>query len=44
MTHMNTWLISVAVVGALAVVIGAALLWVLLTQPVAVAQAVAQAF
>jgi hypothetical protein len=44
MTHMNAWHVSVAVVGALAVVVGAALLWLLLTQPVAVAQAVAQAF
>jgi putative flippase GtrA len=44
MTHMNTWLVSVAVVGSLAVVVGAALLWLLLTQPVAVAQAVAKAF
>jgi len=43
MAHMHTWMILVAVVGGLAVVVGAALLWVLLTQPVAVAQAVARA-
>ena len=41
---MNTWLISVAVVGTLATVVGAALLWLIFTQPVALAQAVAQAF
>jgi len=44
MTHMNAWLVSVAVVGVLATVVGAALLGLILTQPVAVAQAVAQAF
>jgi len=44
MTHMNTWMISVAVVGTLATVVGVALLWLIFTQPVALAQAVAQAF
>jgi putative flippase GtrA len=43
MAQMHTWMILVGVVGGLAVVVGAALLWVLLTQPVAVAQAVARA-
>ena len=41
---MNTWLISVGVVGTLAAVMGAALLWLILTQPVAMAQAVARTF
>ena len=44
MTRMNTLLVSVAVVGTLASIAGAALLWLILTQPVALAQVVARTF
>ena len=44
MTRMNRWLIPVAVVGTTAAMLGAALFWLVLTRPVAAAQAFGQAF
>lgn len=39
MTLMSRWLVSVAVLGGTAAVMAAALLWLLLTRPVALVQA-----
>lgn len=40
----STWLISIGVVGATALVLAASLLWLMLTEPVATAQALGGAF
>jgi len=44
MTFGSRWLIPVAVVGATAAVMAAALFWLVMTQPVAAARAIGQAF
>ena len=44
MTAMNKWLIGVGVVGTIAAAVGAGLFWLVLTRPVAVAQALGQTF
>ena len=40
----STWLISVGVVGTMAMVLAASLVWLVITQPVATAQALSAAF
>jgi hypothetical protein len=40
----SSWLISVGIVGATAVVLAASLVWLVITQPVATAQALSGAF
>ena len=44
MTKANRWLVLVAIVGATAAVVAAGLFWLVLTRPIAVAQALGQAF
>lgn len=44
MTLGSKWLISVGVVGATAAVLAAALFWLMLTEPLATAQAFGGAF
>ena len=40
----STWLVSIGVVGVTAMVLAASLLWLVITQPVAIAQALSSAF
>jgi hypothetical protein len=44
MTIGSRWLISVGVVGATAAVLAGALVWLMLTDPLATAQALGRAF